>query len=87
MSPTEVRAIRQQMGFTQVQMARYLGISPREMQFWESETKGRITPLRGPNAILLRIMALKGRQWVLTTWRQINEPLDRKLPRTDMVER
>lgn len=70
MKPQQIKAIRQQMGMTQVEMAQHLGITRRHYQNLEAGKK--MPPAFSPIYFLLQIMSGKGRAWVNKTWKQID---------------
>ena len=70
MKPEQIKAVRQQMGLTQIEMAQHLGLSRRRYQELEA---GENAPAQHAALILLKIMAFKGRVWVNQTWRKISK--------------
>lgn len=49
MTPAEIRELRQQLGYTQAQLATACGVTPRAVRWWEA---GKRTPTGSAQVVL-----------------------------------
>jgi DNA-binding transcriptional regulator YiaG len=64
MDRTEINKIRDKLGMSYSELARYLGVSRRLVTYWETDER----TIRGPALVLLMVMSRLGRNKVDKIW-------------------